>query len=183
MSNISYGRFYDDTVKSRNALTMSELTAKQMECRNIFHDMTRALANSHKEVTLVVDGKSYPVLVMDAEMKDQPLGLPEITFGCALNGVPTTDKTKHVEEVRRSVYGSWLKENPYIAKTPTIKQVIFNNPATIIIWSDGVKTVVKARGGDTFDPEKGLAIAIAKRMLGNKHAYYNEFAKWLKKAK
>lgn len=60
----------------------------------------------------------------------------------------------------------------------SIKNVIFNDPATIIFWSDGTKTVVKAEN-ESFDPEKGLAMAIAKKSLGNKGDYYNEFKKWI----
>lgn len=59
-----------------------------------------------------------------------------------------------------------------------IVNVIFNDPATIVLWSDGTKTVVKCQGYDTFDPEKGLAMAIAKKFLGNKGNYYNEIKKW-----
>ena len=36
-----------------------------------------------------------------------------------------------------------------------IKKVIFNNPATIVFWSDGSKTVVKAHNDD-YDPERAL---------------------------
>ena len=64
---------------------------------------------------------------------------------------------------------------------PQIKDVIFNPPATIVFWKDNTKTVVKAEG-EEYDPEKGLAMAIAKKTLGNKHNYYNTFKKWLKKA-
>lgn len=60
-----------------------------------------------------------------------------------------------------------------------IKKVIFNDPATIVFWSDGTKTVVKCGENDEYDPEKGLAMAIAKRALGNQGNYYNEFKKWL----
>lgn len=60
-----------------------------------------------------------------------------------------------------------------------IKKVIFNDPATIVLWTDGVKTVVKCGEGDIFDPEKGLAMAIAKRALGNQGKYYNHIKKWL----
>ena len=60
-----------------------------------------------------------------------------------------------------------------------IKNVIFNNPATIVFCSDGTKTIVKAQGDDKFDPEKGLAIAISKKALGNKGNYCNELKKWL----
>lgn len=64
-----------------------------------------------------------------------------------------------------------------------IKNVIFNDPATIVFWSDGTKTVVKCHPGDKFDPEKGLAMAIAKRMLGNTGSYCNIFKKWIKEEK
>lgn len=62
-----------------------------------------------------------------------------------------------------------------------IKDVIFNDPATIILWNDGTKTVVKVQDGDRFDPEKGLTMAIVKKLLGNQGNYYNELKKWLPK--
>ena len=62
-----------------------------------------------------------------------------------------------------------------------IKNVIFNDPATIILWNDGTKTVVKVQDGDRFDPEKGLTMAIVKKLLGNQGNYYNELKKWLPK--
>ena len=62
-----------------------------------------------------------------------------------------------------------------------IKNVIFNNPATIVFWSDDTKTVVKAGPNDAFDPEKGLAMAISKKMLGNNYTAYGRFKKWLPK--
>lgn len=60
-----------------------------------------------------------------------------------------------------------------------ISKVIFNEPATIVIWADGTKTVVKAQDGEEFDPEKGMAMAISKRALGDKGNYYEEFKKWV----
>lgn len=63
-------------------------------------------------------------------------------------------------------------------RVPDIKKVIFNNPATIVIWSDNSKTIVKADKED-FDPEKGLAMAITKKALGNRGNYYNELKKYL----
>ena len=49
-----------------------------------------------------------------------------------------------------------------------IKRVIFNEPATIVLWKDGTKTVVKCSDGDTYDKEKGLALCFMKKALGNK---------------
>lgn len=59
-----------------------------------------------------------------------------------------------------------------------IQNVIFNDPATIVIWADGTKTVVKA-DNELFDPEKGLAMAISKKFFDNKGYYCDVFKKWL----
>lgn len=58
-----------------------------------------------------------------------------------------------------------------------IKNVIFNDPATIVFWADGTKTIVKCSEDDIFDPEKGLAMAICKRALGDK--FRKTFSKWV----
>ena len=70
--------------------------------------------------------------------------------------------------------------NRYRYRIPSIKNVIFNDPATIVFWNDGTKTIVKAQDGDVFDPEKGLAMAISKKALGNKGNYCEMFKKWTK---
>lgn len=64
---------------------------------------------------------------------------------------------------------------------PSIKNVYFNNPVTVVIWDDGTKTIVKCQKqmGDTYSKETGLAMCIAKKALGNKGNYYNIFKKWI----
>jgi hypothetical protein len=62
----------------------------------------------------------------------------------------------------------------------SIRKVIFNNPATIVLWSDGTKTVVKCGPDDIFDKEKGLAMAIVKKMAGNDSRFHKIFKKWCK---
>lgn len=64
-------------------------------------------------------------------------------------------------------------------KNSAIKKVIFNDPATIVIWSDNSKTVVKCQPGDTYSKEVGLAMCIAKKYLGNE--FKREFKKWVPK--
>ena len=64
----------------------------------------------------------------------------------------------------------------------TIRKVIFNDPATIVFWEDGTKTVVKC-ADEVFDREKGLAMAISKKVYGNKGNYYNNFRKFIPEMK
>ena len=64
-----------------------------------------------------------------------------------------------------------------------IKDVRYNDPATIVFWKDGTKTVVKCQKnkGDTYNPELGLAMCIIKKMCDNKGNYNDVFNKWLPK--
>ena len=72
-----------------------------------------------------------------------------------------------------SCYDFYSKSNAL----PEIKQVIFNNPATIIMWKDGAKTIVKTHN-EEFDFEKGFAMAYLKKIFGGK----NQYMKYIKKA-
>lgn len=88
-----------------------------------------------------------------------------------------------IDEFNRNLYRYLLGYMPEMSSSyiPEIKNVIFNDPATIVFWEDGTKTVVKCQDGDEFDPEKGLAMAIAKKAYGNKGSYCNKLKKWLPK--
>lgn len=107
--------------------------------------------------------------------------------------------TRETDETARRRYYKWREEKKYMIRgtesvdyiskqlanenrisqlLPKIKNVIYNRPATIVFWKDGTKTVVKCKG-EEFDPEKGLAMAIAKKALGNNYKYYDIFKKWL----
>ena len=62
-----------------------------------------------------------------------------------------------------------------------IKKVVYNEPATIVYWDDGTKTVVKCQDGDIYDKEKGLALCYMKKITGNKSGIFNKVLKeWLK---
>ena len=62
---------------------------------------------------------------------------------------------------------------------PEIKNIYFNNPVTVVMWSDGTKTTVKCQEGDEYSKEVGLALCISKKALGNKPNFNNVFKKWI----
>lgn len=61
------------------------------------------------------------------------------------------------------------------------EKVIFHDPATIVLWGDGTKTVVKCSEGDTYDPEKGYMLCYLKKLMGKN--YYKYISKTVKKYK
>ena len=67
----------------------------------------------------------------------------------------------------------WFREES-LAVIPTnairddaIRQIIFSGPKTIVIWSDGSKTIVSCSKDDTYDGYIGFCAAVAKKMFGS----------------
>lgn len=117
-----------------------------------------------------------------------------VNVDCFKDMYPTITVTSNKAEVKNmadfkaidKAYGEGYEDGKNHAKTWCkdeclyIKKVIFNNPATIVFWSDGTKTVAKAHGKDKFDKEIGLTVCIAKRALKNKKKWDEVFKKWIK---
>lgn len=90
------------------------------------------------------------------------------------------------KEVIRSIfkdeYASEWASSSYRSETfnisSSIKDVLYKDPATIIFWKDGTKSVVVC-DGEEYDPEKGFAMAACKKAFGNEGNYYNTFKMWL----
>jgi len=111
------------------------------------------------------------------------------TITVTTNGVKETDiankiaiitgrgsgKTQYALELAKAYSGYYYRFQP--------KKIIFNGPATIVLWDDGTKTVVKCQDGDTFDKEKGVALCFMKKSLGNRSNFNNIFKKYLEEEK
>lgn len=51
-----------------------------------------------------------------------------------------------------------------------IKEVIYNDPAVVVYWSDGSKTTAKRDPLDTWDSEKGLLLCVVKKLVNSDFA-------------
>lgn len=92
------------------------------------------------------------------------------------------DSMRYMHWADRVMEEAAKKKEETTMTAASIKNVIFNPPATIVFWTDGSKTVVKCNAKDEFDPEKGLAMAIAKRCANNSDDFYKEIKKWVEKS-
>lgn len=52
----------------------------------------------------------------------------------------------------------------------TPKEIIYNDAATIVYWTDGTKTVVKCSENDVYSEYSGFVAAVAKKMYGGANA-------------
>lgn len=62
-------------------------------------------------------------------------------------------------------------------KSIYITKVIYNNPATVVFWSDGTKTIAKCHENDTYSCEYGLNTCILKKLF--KSTYKDILNAWL----
>lgn len=65
-----------------------------------------------------------------------------------------------------------------IKKSDHIKDVIYHPPATIVLWKDGTKTVVKCNDTEQYSKETGLLMCIAKKYYGNTGYFNKVLDKW-----
>ena len=107
--------------------------------------------------------------------------------GVSINGIDVSFTDDLIDEPLlfeiRLVYEKPILHHIYANNIPEVKKVIFNDPATIVYWKDGTKTVVKCQDGDDFDPEKGFAMAFLKKCWGNKGNFNDNLRKIMKEAK
>ena len=64
-----------------------------------------------------------------------------------------------------------------------IEKIIFNPPATVVIWKDGTKTIVKCGEDEVFDHEVGVAMCYMKKIFGSRSAFKRTVKGYLPKPK
>lgn len=67
---------------------------------------------------------------------------------------------RHAEAINKEAAAKLLKP----------KRVIYHDPATIIIWNDGSKTIVKCSPDTEYDAYAGFCSAVAKKLYGSSNA-------------
>lgn len=84
-----------------------------------------------------------------------------------------------VEEYTFTISAEALIPIGVLKKKFAIKKVHFNDPATVVIWEDGTKTVVKCGEEDIYDPQTGLLMCIAKKTYGNNGKFNDILREWV----
>lgn len=71
------------------------------------------------------------------------------------------EKVKNLKDFQNRFFGTY--------KIPEVREIRYNGPATIVFWEDNTKTVVKVQPGEEYyDPDKAFAMAVCKKLFGNK---------------
>ena len=113
---------------------------------------------------------------------DVPSNYPSIRFIASVDtkADPETEKAREeffkraaLRNILNTVYGM-----TGASSDKSKSKVIFNDPATIVLWDDGTKTVVKCSEGDTYSEWSGLAFCICKKLMGDE--FHKTFKYWCK---
>lgn len=104
---------------------------------------------------------------------------PEATEYCSNSNTTASLSFEYYNKVEGDKSNMNRKCNQSTINPLEIKNVYFNDPVTVVMWNDGTKTIVRCSENDFYDPEKGLAMAIAKKAYGNDSKFHKIFKKWL----
>lgn len=179
------------------------ITIETLKMKNIIDSDFDTLMNDVMSTTEQMRRRGYILECIDSDgMGYFSKKMENVEMNRCLNIKPYSKPTTEIEGYIRNdhlmtlaihnrlindTYGMYVNENKKGAKSMNanellkdmcmfnIKDVIFNPPATVVYWTDHSKTVVKCGGNDVYDPEKGLAMAILKKLWGNTGAYYKVF--------
>ena len=144
------------TIDKRWEYNCSNITAVQSILQNFEFDRSESYQMARDIVNDLRRSDCNEVRVYDGVWRD---GLP-----CELS---ITDYTAYSQP--NALYRTFQV---------TPEKVIFNDPATIVFWKDGTKTVVKCMEGDIYNPEVGLAMCVCKKVFDKK---YHKFFKYYMK--
>lgn len=145
--------------------------SKEMNAREFMETMENLINSPNQK--LIGDLRGGYVYAADTDKPELMYAATEISKA----NRRATEAENHLEALKYAVNDVFGVAELHRKMALEIKKVIFNNPTTIVLWTDGTKTVVKAKN-EEFDPEKGLAMAIVKKAFGNKGSYFNKIKRW-----
>lgn len=131
------------------------------------NDFTCIHGSVGKKVILAEEnGDLMELKVRDVAIEQHPFSLPSVKLTC------TYEREDLFKPVSEDVKKKAARTN--VPRHMRKKSVVFNPPATIVLWEDGTKTVVKCDERDEFDPKYGLALCYMKKALGNTSRNLND---------
>ena len=82
--------------------------------------------------------------------------------------MPTKESNKY-SDIFDSMFGKiGLKDLSFEFNAyPEVNRVVYHDPATIVFWKDGTKTVVKCIDGQPYEKYAGFCAALAKKIYGS----------------
>lgn len=86
-----------------------------------------------------------------------PVTMDDLILNVNLNG----SKNKNM---KKPFFGGCFY-NEYGEKV-YIKEIIYNDPAVVVFWSDNTKTTSRRDERDTWDTEKGVVLCVLKKIAG-----------------
>lgn len=150
-----------------------ELFSKEDQIKEEMNNMGRSY-RMPKQCAIIFDNGEN--LLLDVESVKREEMYCSISPKFELEGRYKYPATAGESDLPMRVLGEWRAA---LKPELSYEKVIFNDPATIVIWKDGTKTIVKVQPGETYDAEKGLALCFMKKALGNKGNFNNILKKEL----
>ena len=138
-------------------------------------DSTKTLTGYVTDVTVTQTGPDEDCDTVEITLRvPRHVGLSENNYPCSLTGADVKKIIRDHKLTTLAFEDPKAFMEPFMVGAVKPKKVIFNNPATIVLWNDGTKTVVTRQKGDRYNKEEGLALCYMKKALGNSSRVFND---------
>ena len=121
---------------------------------------SRILKSSPATIVFWDDGTKTVVKRMKGKVDD-----PFVAFTAALAKKYYGSNSKICKLIDKAEKNR--KPEIFASEKITPSKILLNNPATIVFWNDGTKTVVKREKGEVNDIFNAFVAALAKKIYGN----------------
>ena len=124
-----------------------------------------------KEVTATLDPRCFPppeindILKKDEEKETMPTKDDVMKF--VWKNINSSSVWTPINHEKEKEPDPTHRKYPALIHDLRPKRIIFNNPATIVFWEDGTKTVVKLSKGEKFNSYNAFCAALAKKIFEN----------------
>lgn len=143
--------FVTDRPLCRKFTTSLMMLAKRDNITSVAHDVFDGIRSE-------LLGRLNKEKVVAGKIKDQLNSV----YGMCADEHELSEKLKRANEIISNYKGGYMKDYTSMYGK-AIKKVIFNDPATIVMWKDGTKTVVKKHGDIEFNGEAAVMYAYVLR--------------------
>ena len=164
---------------------------REMTKGNIQSEYKRFLASLHHQNEKIDLNICYGIASMPQIYEDATKNIHDLKEASESLGIPIDTSCQSLyrfpdqEEVINCILNQGLTKNNKERKVmiiPGIKNVLFNEvkKTTTVVFNDRTSVIVKCTDNDKFDPEMGLAMALARKYFGSRTKLRNAVVKWVK---
>jgi hypothetical protein len=178
-----FGGLGKDIETSQNCFDITLKLSDHMMNPTLFDHKERMIKQSrnHLDMLRYVETQLVPNAQIEAARK-HPIDADEMGETIDILRLETKTLTNRIYGMYGTMRLMPIEQTPIPDIRNLIQRVVFSGPVTLVYWTDGTMTKVRRTDGEADDKEKAIAMALMKKLNGNKTNYIRRLGKIIENA-